>query len=133
MSRDGVLVAQLVAQGVELTASLRHDERFGPVVTVAPGGPLAALGGAVVRVPPFGEAAARALVDALPCRALLGDVDALVEVLLRIQRLALELGDDLVELRVDPLVVGERGRGAVALDAVAAFATPPDPGAAPRL
>ncbi len=65
--------------------------------------------------------------------ALLGDVDALVEVLLRIQRLALELGDDLVELRVDPLVVGERGRGAVALDAVAAFATPPTRGAAPRL
>ncbi|OII66061.1 hypothetical protein BJP40_14540 [Streptomyces sp. CC53] len=128
---DGVLVAQLVARGVELTASVRHDERFGPVVSVAPGGRLAALGGAVVRVPPFGEAAARALVDALPCRALLGDVDALVEVLLRIQRLALELGDDLVELRVDPLVVGERGRGAVALDAVAVFATPPGPGRAP--
>ncbi len=47
------------------------------------------------------------------------DVDALVEVVLRVQRMALELGDDLTELDINPLVVLGRGQGAVALDALA--------------
>ncbi len=42
-----------------------------------------------------------------------------MEVVLRVQRMALELGDDLTELDVNPLVVLGRGQGAVALDALA--------------
>lgn len=47
------------------------------------------------------------------------DVDALIEVVLRVQRMALELGDQLAELDVNPLMVLPRGQGAVALDALA--------------
>lgn len=47
------------------------------------------------------------------------DVDALVEVVLRVQRMALELGGVLSELDINPLMVLPRGQGAVALDALA--------------
>ena len=44
------------------------------------------------------------------------DVDALVDTIMNVQRLALDLADDVRELDINPLVV--RPRGAVALDAL---------------
>ncbi|WP_228974121.1 acetate--CoA ligase family protein [Streptomyces sp. DH12] len=123
---DGVLVCQLVEGGVEMRVGLAHDPAFGPVVTVGLGGVLGeVLTDTAVRVPPFGAAQARGMLDELPGRALLDgvrggpplDVDALVEVVLRVQRMGLELGGEVAELAVDPLVVQERGQGAVALGA----------------
>ncbi|WKX72085.1 acetate--CoA ligase family protein [Streptomyces sp. XD-27] len=125
---DGVLVCQMVERGVEMVVGVSHDSLFGPTVTVGLGGVLVeVLNDVAVRVPPFGEDQARAMLGELRGHALLGgvrgappaDVDALVEVVLRIQRMALELGDDLAELDVNPLMVLPRGQGAVALDALA--------------
>ncbi|MEU1076896.1 MULTISPECIES: acetate--CoA ligase family protein [unclassified Streptomyces] len=124
---DGVLVCQMVARGVEMVVGVTHDALFGPTVTVGLGGVLVeVLGDAAVRVPPFGEEQARAMLGELRGRALLDgirggppvDVDALVEVVLRVQRMALELGGDLAELDINPLMVLPRGQGAVALDAL---------------
>ncbi|MEU8581544.1 acetate--CoA ligase family protein [Streptomyces abikoensis] len=124
---DGVLVCQLVGQGVEMTVGITRDPLFGPTVTVGLGGVLVeVLDDTAVRVPPFGEDHARAMLGELRGRALLdgvrgappADVDALVETVLRVQRMALELGDRLAGLDVNPLVVLERGQGAVALDAL---------------
>ncbi|GHF57960.1 6-carboxyhexanoate--CoA ligase [Streptomyces mashuensis] len=125
---DGILVCQLVERGVEMAVGITHDALFGPTVTVGLGGVLVeVLNDTAVRVPPFGEDHARAMIGELRGRALLhgvrgtppADVDALVETVLRVQRLALELGDGLAELDINPLVVLERGQGAVALDALA--------------
>ncbi|MYT72102.1 MULTISPECIES: acetate--CoA ligase family protein [unclassified Streptomyces] len=125
---DGVLVCQMVERGVEMVVGVTHDELFGPTVTVGLGGVLVeVLRDTAVRVPPFGEDQARALLDELRGRALLdgvrgappADIDALVEVVLRVQRMALELGSDLAELDINPLMVLPRGQGAVALDALA--------------
>lgn len=125
---DGVLVCQMVERGVEMVVGVTHDDLFGPTVTVGLGGVLVeVLRDAAVRVPPFGEDQARAMLGDLRGRALLdgvrgrppADVDALVEVVLRVQRMALELGDDLAELDINPLVVLPLGQGAVALDALA--------------
>ncbi|MET9445737.1 acetate--CoA ligase family protein [Streptomyces cinerochromogenes] len=124
---DGVLVCQMVEQGVEMMVGVSHDELFGPTVTVGLGGILVeVLHDAAVRVPPFGEDQARAMLGELRGRALLSgvrgrppaDVDALVEVVLRVQRMALELGGRIAELDINPLVVLPRGQGAVALDAL---------------
>ncbi|MFK8910612.1 acetate--CoA ligase family protein [Streptomyces sp. YS-3] len=124
---DGVLVCQMVARGVEMVVGVTHDALFGPTVTVGLGGVLVeVLGDAAVRVPPFGEEQARAMLGELRGRALLDgvrggppvDVDALVEVVLRVQRMALELGGELAELDINPLMVLPRGQGAVALDAL---------------
>ncbi|MBT2483031.1 acetate--CoA ligase family protein [Streptomyces sp. ISL-94] len=125
---DGVLVCQMVERGVEMVVGVTQDDLFGPTVTVGLGGVLVeVLHDAAVRVPPFGEDQARAMLGELRGRALLegvrgappADVDALVEVVLRIQRMALELGDELSELDINPLMVLPRGQGAVALDALA--------------
>ncbi|MFB6619278.1 acetate--CoA ligase family protein [Streptomyces sp. NPDC085524] len=125
---DGILVCQMVERGVEMVVGVTQDELFGPTVTVGLGGVLVeVLRDAAVRVPPFGEDQARAMLGELRGHALLegvrgapaADVDALVEVILRIQRMALELGDELSELDINPLMVLPRGQGAVALDALA--------------
>ncbi|WP_225824473.1 acetate--CoA ligase family protein [Streptomyces naphthomycinicus] len=124
---DGVLVCQMVGQGVEMMVGVTHDDLFGPTVTVGLGGILVeVLHDAAVRVPPFGEDQARAMLAELRGRALLdgvrgrppADVDALVEVVLRVERMALELGSHLAELDINPLMVLPRGQGAVALDAL---------------
>ncbi|OKJ99568.1 pimeloyl-CoA synthetase [Streptomyces sp. CB03234] len=125
---DGILVCQMVDRGVEMVVGVTHDDLFGPTVTVGLGGVLVeVLRDTAVRVPPFGEDQARAMLGELRGRALLDgvrgapprDVEALVEVVLRVQRMALELGDQLSELDINPLMVLERGQGAVALDAMA--------------
>ncbi|MFF7123442.1 acetate--CoA ligase family protein [Streptomyces sp. NPDC016566] len=127
VSLDGVLVCQMVEQGVEMVVGVTHDELFGPTVTVGLGGVLVeVLRDAAVRVPPFGEEQARHMLAELRGRALLdgvrgrppADLDALVEVVMRVQRMALELGEQLAELDINPLMVLPRGQGAVALDAL---------------
>ncbi|MEU0105006.1 acetate--CoA ligase family protein [Streptomyces sp. NPDC006251] len=125
---DGVLVCQMVEQGVEMVVGVTQDELFGPTVTVGLGGVLVeVLRDTVVGVPPFGEEQARDMLAGLRGRALLdgvrgrppADRDALVEVVLRVQRMALELGDRLAELDINPLMVLPQRQGAVALDALA--------------
>ncbi|NEA64706.1 acetate--CoA ligase family protein [Streptomyces sp. SID12488] len=125
---DGVLVCQMVERGVEMVVGVTHDDLFGPTVTVGLGGVLVeVLQDTAVRVPPFGEVQARDMLTELRGRALLdgvrgrppADLDALVEVVMRVQRMALELGDELAELDINPLMVLPRGQGAVALDALA--------------
>ncbi|MEV7319455.1 acetate--CoA ligase family protein [Streptomyces sp. NPDC093970] len=125
---DGVLVCQMVERGVEMVVGVTHDALFGPTVTVGLGGVLVeVLHDAAVRVPPFGEEQARDMLAELRGRALLdgvrgrppADLEALVEVVLRVQRMALELGDQLAELDINPLMVLPEGQGAVALDALA--------------
>ncbi|MFE9097174.1 acetate--CoA ligase family protein [Streptomyces sp. NPDC007264] len=125
---DGVLVCQMVEAGVEMVVGVCHDGLFGPTVTVGLGGVLVeVLRDTAVRVPPFGEEQAQDMLSELRGRALLNgvrgrppaDLDALVEVVLRVQRMALELGDAIEELDINPLMVLPRGQGAVALDALA--------------
>ncbi|MFD3943138.1 acetate--CoA ligase family protein [Streptomyces sp. NPDC058579] len=125
---DGILVCQMVGRGVEMVVGVTRDPLFGPTVTVGLGGVLVeVLNDAAVRVPPFGEDQARDMLGELRGQALLkgvrgappADVDALVEVVLRVQRMALELDGDLSELDINPLMVLPRGQGAVALDALA--------------
>ncbi|WP_043673834.1 acetate--CoA ligase family protein [Streptomyces xylophagus] len=125
---DGVLVCQMVERGVEMVVGVTQDELFGPTVTVGLGGVLVeVLRDVAVRVPPFGEDQAAEMLGELRGRPLLdgvrgrppADLDALVEVILRVQRMALELGAVLSELDINPLMVLPRGQGAVALDALA--------------
>lgn len=124
---EGVLVCPMadLADGVEMVVGLSTDQLFGPVV-------LAGLGGIFVevlkdvsfRVPPFGEADARAMLDELRSRAVLDgvrgaaavDVDALVDVIVKVGRLGLDLADVVAEVDVNPLIVTPQG--AVALDAL---------------
>jgi len=122
---DGVLVSEMVTGGVETLVGVTQDELFGPVVTVGLGGVFVeVLGDVTFRVPPFdGDEAHRMLRELKGFKLLSGvrgakpaDLDALVGVILKAGRLALDLAGDVAELDINPLVV--KPRGAVALDAL---------------
>jgi len=122
---DGVLVCEQLSGGVEMVVGVSHDPLFGPVVTVGLGGVFVeVLGDVTFRVPPFGRAEAERMLHELRgLPLLLGargakpvDIDALVDVVMTVQRLAMDLADDVGELDINPLLV--RPRGAVALDAL---------------
>jgi acyl-CoA synthetase (NDP forming) len=122
---EGVLVSEMVSDGVETLIGVSTDELFGPVVTVGLGGIFVeVLGDVSFRVPPFDEPEARRMLRELAGYRLLegvrgakpADVDALVDTIMKVQRLALDLAGDVGELDINPLVV--RPRGAVALDAL---------------
>lgn len=125
---DGVLVCEQVDEGVELVVGIASDELFGPVVMVGLGGVFVeVLGDVAFRVPPFGRADASRMLRELQGFPLLEgvrggaavDIDAIVDVIMKVQRLAMDLGSSepgVAELDINPLKVGPRG--AVALDAL---------------
>ncbi len=122
---DGGHVCETVSGGVETVVGVSHDPLFGPVVMVGLGGVLVeVLRDVSFRVPPFGADEAGRMVRELQGYPLLegargrkpADVDALVDVIMNVQRLAMDLAGDVRELDINPLIV--RPRGAVALDAL---------------
>jgi hypothetical protein len=124
---DGVLIGQQVEGGVDTMVGIRRDARFGPVVVVGVGGAYAeTLGDIAIRVAPFDVYQARRMLDELHCLPLLtnagADLDALADTILRVQRMALDLGDVLESFDIAPLTVLRRGGGTVALDASAVLA-----------
>jgi acyl-CoA synthetase (NDP forming) len=133
---DGVLVCEMISDGVETVVGVSHDDLFGPVVMVGLGGVFVeVLGDVAFRVPPFSRSDAERMVRELRGFPLLAgvrgappaDVQALVDVIMQVQRLALDLAGDVAELDVNPLVVLPEGRGAVALDALVVGAERSDP------
>jgi acyl-CoA synthetase (NDP forming) len=122
---EGVMVCEMVSGGVDTLIGVSTDELFGPVVTFGLGGIFVEVFGDVTfRVPPFSEDEARRALDELKgVKVLRGargrtpaDVDALIDTVMKVQRLAMDLAGDVRELDINPLVV--RPRGAVALDAL---------------
>jgi acyl-CoA synthetase (NDP forming) len=121
---DGVLVAQMV-QGIETVVGVAHDDLFGPVVMFGLGGVFVeVLGDVTFRVPPFTKKDAATMLDELAGAAMLAGVRgqpaadraALVDVLMKVQHLAVDLSADVAELDINPLLVGPKG--AVAADAL---------------
>jgi acyl-CoA synthetase (NDP forming) len=122
---DGVLVCETVSGGVETVVGVSRDALFGPVLMVGLGGVFVeVLRDVTFRVPPFGRDEAERMLRELRAYPLLegvrggqpADVSALVDVIMKVQRLAMDLAGDVHELDINPLIV--RPRGAVALDAL---------------
>ena len=123
---DGVIVSELVPDGVETVVGVSQDELFGPVVMFGLGGVFVeVLKDVTFRVPPFGTDEARRMLDEVQGAALLrgtrgrpkADRAALVDVIMRVQRMAMDLHGELAELDINPLAA--LPKGAVALDALA--------------
>ena len=120
-----VAVSRMAPGGVELSIGTTRDPAFGPIVVVAAGGVLVELlGDRVVALPPVGAVAAARMLDRLRCRPLLdgvrgrppADVDAVVSAIVGMSQLAVELGDALQAVDVNPLIAGPHG--ALAVDAL---------------
>ncbi|MGZ8615343.1 MAG: acetate--CoA ligase family protein [Actinomycetota bacterium] len=115
-----VLVQQMV-RGAEVLVGAVVDERFGPMVTVRPGGALAQQGEAVFVPCPLTPAQARAYVLDQASHCGLDpqehDLKAAAKAVEAIARIAHDLRGRLTSFEANPLLVGERG--AVAVDALA--------------
>ena len=125
------VVAEMVTDGLELILGAKRDPQFGPVVMVGAGGVLVELMGDVeVALAPVSPQSAAAMLRRLRIWPLLQgfrnyprrDLAAAVDALVKLGRLAAALGDRLVELDVNPLILGREGEGAVAADARAVLA-----------
>jgi acyl-CoA synthetase (NDP forming) len=120
-----VTVAAMAPPGVEVALGIVRDPTFGPLVLVAAGGVLVGvLHDRKLALPPIDQDAARRLIDGLAIRPLLdgargappADVDALARAVSRLSVLAVELGDLIAELDVNPVIVS--ASGCVAVDAL---------------
>lgn len=125
---SGVVVQPQVTDAVaELILGVSHQPPYGPTITFGLGGVFTeVLRDVSFRVPPFdrdealrmiGETRAAALLDGVRGRPA-GDLDSVVDAVMSLQTLALELGDAVRELDINPLLVRPRGLGAVAVDAL---------------
>ena len=115
-----VLVQQMV-RGHEVLVGALVDERFGPAVTMRPGGALAERGAATFVAAPLSAQQSTRFVTSQAERCGLDpgrhDLRAVAKAVEAIARAAHDLRDRLVSLEANPLVVGRRG--AVAVDALA--------------
>jgi acyl-CoA synthetase (NDP forming) len=123
---EDCLVTEMVTGGIELILGAKRDPQFGPVVMVGAGGVLVELMNDVeVALAPLSADTAEAMLKRLRVWPLLQgfrgqprrDIAAVVDALVKVGRLAATLEDRLLELDVNPLLVGREGEGAVAADA----------------
>ncbi len=127
---DGLLVSEMITDGIETIVGVVNDSAFGPVVAFGVGGIFAeALRDITYRLAPFDVATAREMIDEPRAAAILhglrgkpaGDIEALAQVLVAVSEMAWELRDSLEEMDINPLLVRPAGHGAVAADALLRF------------
>ncbi|WP_403021153.1 acetate--CoA ligase family protein [Salinibacterium sp. GXW1014] len=120
-------VQQMVAQGHEVLVGLKRDADFGLTLVIGAGGTQAELlDDVVVRLPVLDDEEIARTLGRLRINALLSgfrgappaDVDALVRTIRGVITMSAEIGDLIDGLDLNPVIVGDRGRGAVAVDAV---------------
>jgi acyl-CoA synthetase (NDP forming) len=120
-----VTVQEMVEPGVEMALGMVRDAQFGPLVMVAAGGVLIEiLGDRRLALPPLDETRASRLIDRLDARPLLdgvrsapgADAVSLARAMSRLSFLALDLGDFIDAIDLNPIIVGPQG--CVAVDAL---------------
>ncbi len=124
---EGVLVQEMLPPGLEVILGMKRDPIFGPTILFGLGGIyVELLKDVALRVAPLREEDAREMIAEIQGKALLDGVRgqpprdraALVEILMRLSRMAVELGDEIAELDINPLILYPEGEGAVAADAL---------------
>jgi acetate---CoA ligase (ADP-forming) len=122
---EGVLVQQQISHGVELILGVVRDPQFGPLVMAGSGGTEVELKKDVAfELAPVTPLQANAMLDRTTVgRVLAGfrgkpaaDRAAVVDVLVRLAQLATD-HPEIAEMEINPLIVLENGKGAVAVDA----------------
>jgi len=120
-----VTVAAMVPPGVEMALGVIGDPTFGPLVLVGAGGVLVeVVHDRALALPPIDATAAHRIIERLAVRPILdgvrgaepADVEALANAVARLSVLASDLGDLIVALDVNPVIVGSKG--CVAVDAL---------------
>jgi acyl-CoA synthetase (NDP forming) len=124
IARDGFLLLAMVP-GLELVAGMRDDPQYGPIAVLGAGGVFVeVLRDVAIRLLPITPADVREMIASLRSAPLFGafrgapgrDVDAVAGTVVGLSRFYLERRAWIEDLEINPLVVRERGRGALAVD-----------------
>jgi acetyltransferase len=134
---NGLLVQEMLdlKDAVEVIVGMTNDPQCGPALLFGLGGVLVEVfEDAAIRVAPLSSQDARAMLEEIRGTRILdgvrgkppADKHAIVDVLVSLSRLAIEIGDRITELDINPLIVFPEGRGAVAADALIVTAQSPN-------
>ena len=121
---EGVLIEAMAPKGQEVIVGMRRDPNFGPLMMFGLGGIYVELFGDVAfRVAPLTRQDAADMIHQTRAGRLLtgfrgmpeADVDAVVDALLRLSKLAMDF-PQIEEIEINPLLVLPKGKGSLALD-----------------
>jgi acetyltransferase len=124
----GVLIQEMVQDGREVIVGLSRDPQFGPTVMFGLGGVFTEVVDDVsLRVIPIHRSDAEEMIREIKGFKILeafrgrpkADIESLIMTLLTISKLAEDLGDIILEMDLNPLLVFDEGKGAKILDASA--------------
>lgn len=128
----GVVVQEMLPEGREVLVGMSRDPQFGPLLAFGLGGIyVETLRDVTFRLAPIARWEAEEMIQEIAGYPLLrgvrgeppADTEAVVDCLLRVSQLATDY-DEIVEMDINPLVVMESGKGAMALDARMTLASP---------
>ena len=123
----GVLLSEMISDGMETIVGVVNDACFGPVVAFGLGGIFAeTLRDVTYRVAPFDKVEAQSMIREIRGAKLLDgvrgqparDVDALADLLVAVSQMAWLLRDRVAEMDINPVLVRPAGMGVVAADAL---------------
>ncbi len=121
----GVVVQEMVQGCREVLVGMSRDPQFGPLLAFGLGGVyVEALKDVTFRIAPLARWEAEEMLTEIRGYSLLqgvrgespADLEAIVDCILRVSRLVTDFSE-IVEMDINPLIVCERGKGAVAVDA----------------
>jgi acyl-CoA synthetase (NDP forming) len=124
---DGILVQEMVEDGVEFILGMTYDETFGPMVVCGAGGvTVEVFKDAAVLLPPFSAEEARVAIRSLKVAKLLDgfrgapprDLDALVDCWVRFGDFVAATDGQYAAIDLNPILVCARGRGVRIADAL---------------
>ena len=122
----GVLVQEMIRDGIEIIVGVSRDSQFGPVILTGIGGVLVEVFKDVsMRLPPITKRDAKEMMGELRGHELFegfrgrpkADMDTVVEVLRKVSKMAIDLREQILELDLNPIIVGQKGTGAKVVDA----------------
>ncbi|WP_297535739.1 acetate--CoA ligase family protein [Thermococcus sp.] len=122
----GVLVAPMLRPGREVIIGVTEDPQFGHAIMFGLGGIFVeVLKDVTFRIIPITEKDARKMITEIKAYPILAgargeepaDIDAIVDMLLKVSNLVDELKDYIKEMDLNPVFVYEKGKGAVIVDA----------------
>lgn len=120
----GCLIQEMVRGGKEVICGMNRDPQFGPLVMFGLGGIyVEVLKDVAFRIAPFDRKEANEMIHEIRSIGLLrgvrgeppADLDATVDTLLRLSQLVTDF-PEIVEMDINPLMVFEKGRGAMGVD-----------------
>jgi len=127
----GAVIQETIENAVEVILGVLQDPDFGPIIVFGSGGILVELlQDSSLRLPPLSHPQALEMIHETRSGRLLqgfrgrppADIEALADALVRLSQLAVDLGDRIAALDVNPLMVLPKGQGVRAVDALVELA-----------